>query len=226
MPSSTSSATVPCYAIFLAVLAATMINLSSSHDIRFHRFRPRHRRQEQEEPPAPTRPRPLFDQIFEPVFGEAGTLKGFEHNINVFGGNLNRKVDTIHDEDHGLRICNQEGGADSHGACKITANKCEGLNGLPIGRCDSQFNPFSTCCKFEKTCSEESEETVAYFKSDSAMEAHSRCRLRVRSRVGACQIRIDFLDFMFPPADPLTGRCPESARLRITNFIGGPGSPT
>ena len=76
---------------------------------------------------------------------------------------------------------------------------------------------------FERTCSEVSDETVSYFKSDPAvMEAHTRCRLRIRPRVGVCQIRIDFLDFMFPPADPDTGRCTETARLRITN----PESPT
>ena len=219
----TSIATVSCSGSSALIFATVLVNLATSHDIRFHRFRPRHRRQE---PPAPSRPRPIFDQIFEPLLGEAGTLREVEHRVNVIGGDINRKIDVIHDEDHGYTICNQEEGADSHGVCTVTAGKCEALNGRPVADCNSKFNPFSTCCKFEKTCSEESEETVAYFKSDSAMEAHSRCRLRVRSRVGACQIRIDFLDFMFPPADSLTGRCSESARLRITNFIGGPWSPT
>lgn len=222
--------TMSCSTLLVACLAAVMVNLATPHDIRFHRFRGRQRRQE---PPAPERPRPIFDQIFEPLLGEAGTLREVEQRINVIGGELNRKIDSIHDEDHGVKICNQEEGADSHGVCTITAGKCKALHGQPVAHCDSShlfnpFNPFrlSTCCKFEKTCSEVSDETVAYFKSDpSVMEAHTRCRLGIRSRTGVCQIRIDFLDFKFPPADPVTGRCSEKARLRITNSIGGPASP-
>ena len=65
--------------------------------------------------------------------------------VNRIGGDLNEKIDSIHDEDHGVRVCNQRAGPESHGVCTITGSKCRALNGRPVGKCRSEwFNPFST----------------------------------------------------------------------------------
>ena len=84
-------------------------------------------------------------QIFQPLLGKAGTLREVEHVVNRIGGDLNEKIDSIHDEDHGVRVCNQKAGPESHGVCTITGSKCRALNGRPVGKCRSEwFNPFST----------------------------------------------------------------------------------
>ena len=64
------------------------------------------------------------------------------------------------------------------------------LNGRRVGSCDV-ITLKTTCCKFERTCSEITSETVTYFESDPSLftAGHNRCKLRVNSRIGACQIR-------------------------------------
>ena len=76
-----------------------------------------------QEPPARVRRRPIFDQIFEPLLGEVGTIKFVAEEVHRIGGNINKAIDRIHDTDHGVRICNKEAGSGSHGVC-FTAGKC------------------------------------------------------------------------------------------------------
>ena len=84
--------------------------------------------------------------------------------MNRVGGDINAFIDTVHDTDHGVRVCNEEdGGPDEQGVC-FTAGKCRALGGHPVGGgCDAP-TPKTTCCKFERTCGEETSETVTYFK--------------------------------------------------------------
>jgi hypothetical protein len=86
----------------------------------------------------------------------------FQQRFDFIAANIISKIDLIHDTDHGVRICNREVSADQ-GVCFGSA-KCRALNGIPTGERCQAVTPKTTCCKFERTCSEETVQTVTHFK--------------------------------------------------------------
>ncbi|TRY77993.1 hypothetical protein TCAL_11893 [Tigriopus californicus] len=173
----------------------------------------------------PSPNRPLFDTVFEPILGEVGTIKFFEEQVNTVGAQLNQQIDFIHDTDHGVRICNQEQGPYDHGAC-FTADKCNALGGVPVGSCQAPTTK-TTCCKFPRTCGQSSTESVTYVKSDPSKTTEN-CDVTIKTRLGACQLRVDFLEFDLPKPFQ-SGVCSPNNSLEIVQtglkpFVFGKGN--
>eukprot|EP00095_Tigriopus_kingsejongensis_P008669 maker-scaffold72_size415059-snap-gene-2.21 protein:Tk08669 transcript:maker-scaffold72_size415059-snap-gene-2.21-mRNA-1 annotation:"PREDICTED: hypothetical protein LOC100646249" len=168
--------------------------------------------------------RPVFDRVFEPVLGEVGTLRFVEEQVHTIGAKLNQGIDFLHDTDHGTRICNQDQPF-NHGVC-FTSGKCRALGGMDVGFC-AAITPKNTCCKFPRTCGQESIETVTYVKSDP-FSTQEDCEVTIEARLGACQLRVDFLEFDLPKPHQ-SGICMPNSSLEIIQpglkpFIFGQGN--
>ena len=104
-----------------------------------------------------------------------------------FSDNFVQGVDLIHDTDHGVRICNEAEEFDT-GVCH-TQFKCNTFDGERVGFCPI-VTPKTTCCKFQRTCGGESDQTVTYFNSPKPIADRDPCEFKIQSRLGACQVNI------------------------------------
>ena len=116
----------------------------------------------------------------------------------------------------GVQMANQ-------GVC-FPAAKCRFLDGARIGGCGGVPTSFTTCCRFDRRCGGQSEQTVTYFRGPANPDA-DECRLKITSRLGACQIRVDFVDFTLPPGDSGTGECDPDSSLEVISDGIPPGAP-
>lgn len=101
------------------------------------------------------------------------------------------------------------------GKC-ATEQKCRAAKGNPSGSCPQ--GPQAVCCTFAERCGSVTAQGVTYFRSPGypSLATHQEdCEITVRLRSGACQLRLDFLDFELAP--PRDGACSAQDRLLITS---------
>ncbi|XP_076057013.1 uncharacterized protein LOC143034597 [Oratosquilla oratoria] len=83
-----------------------------------------------------------------------------------------------------------------NGTC-YTASQCTSLGGSASGNC---ANGYGTCCVFQKTCGESSNNNCTYFVNTNypkTFNGVSSCQLTINKKdANVCQLRIDFDIFM------------------------------